>query len=90
MSSTTITFKRDGTYDSESAVSFSSVSRKTEGSGGSTSGERGRYRIDGTALHLMPDGGKEMVVSTFPWDDGSQGAPPRSVYFGGKMMKRVK
>ena len=90
MSSTAITFKRDGTYESESAVSFSTQGRTTAVSGGSVGKERGKYRIDGTAMHMMPDGGKETVVSTFPWDDGTQGPAPRSVYFGGGMIKRVK
>lgn len=90
MSSTAITFKRDGTYESESAVSFSTQGRTTAVSGGSVGKERGKYRIDGTAMHMMPDGGKETVVSTFPWDDGTQGPAPRRVYFGGGMMNRLK
>lgn len=67
MSSTQITFKPDGTYKRESAGSFSSQGRTSAASGESVSEEHGRYRINGTALSLMPDGGKETVVSTFPW-----------------------
>ena len=88
MSSTTIAFKRDGTYQRESVSSVSTKTRDSVVSGGSTGTEHGRYRIDGTALHMLPDGGKEAVVSTFPYDDGSTGPAPRSVFFSGGMLKR--
>jgi hypothetical protein len=87
-SSTTITFKRDGTYERESVGTFSTQGRLTAVSGGSVGKERGKYHIDGTALHVIPDGGKETVVSTFPYDDGSTGPAPRSVYFNGAFLKR--
>lgn len=90
MSSMTITFRRDGSYQRNGAASFSSQGRNSGASGGGTSSERGRYRIDGTALTLMPDGGPQTVVSTFPYDDGSTGPEPHSVYFGGGMLKRIK
>ncbi len=90
MSSMTITFKPDGSYQRESTGSFASKSTRSTVTGGATGSERGRYRIEGTALHLMPEGGKATVVSTFPYDDGSKGPTPRSVYFGGGMLKRLK
>ncbi len=90
MSSSNITFHRDGTYQSGTITSFDSKGRTSEVSGGSQSSEHGRYRIDGTALRMTPDGGKESVFSTFPWDDGTPGAAPRAVYFGGTMMTRAK
>jgi hypothetical protein len=90
MGNTTIIFKRDGTYSSESVSSFSSQGRTTAASGGSAAADRGKYRIDGTALHMMPNGGKETVFTTFPYDDGTEGPAPRSVYFGGGLLKRSK
>jgi hypothetical protein len=66
IASTQITFRRDGTYDLGSAVSFSTKGSKTETSGGSTSSARGTYRIEGTAMHMTPEGGNESIVSTFP------------------------
>lgn len=90
MSSMTITFKPDGSYQLESAASFSSKGKVSNVSGGSTGGERGTYRINGNALTLMPQGGKQQVVSTFPYDDGSKGPEPRSIYFGGGMLKRAR
>jgi hypothetical protein len=90
MGSTNITFKGDGTYASDSVTSFSSQGRTSGASGGSVGKERGKYRIDGTALHMIPDGGKETVSITFPYDDGSDGPAPRSVYLGGGLLKRVK
>ncbi|GAC1432437.1 MAG: hypothetical protein NVSMB6_30420 [Burkholderiaceae bacterium] len=88
MSSTDITFKPDGSYQRGSAASFSATGRTTASSGGATSQEQGKYRIDGIALHLMPDGGKETVVTTFPYDDGTTGPAPRKIYFGGGMLSR--
>jgi hypothetical protein len=86
MSSTTITFKPEGTYQRDSVATFTSSSSASTVSGGSTGQESGRYRIDGTAMHLMPNGGKETVVTTFPYDDGTTGPAPRRVYFGGAML----
>lgn len=90
MSSTTITFRRDGTYQRESIGSVSSKSASSTVSASSTGTEHGRYRVEGTALHLMPEGGKERVLSTFPYDDGSKGPAPRRLYFGGGMLKRLR
>jgi hypothetical protein len=89
-SNITITFKRDGSYDSSQVGSFSSKGTRTDVSGGSTRAEHGRYRIDGTALHMTPDGGKEEIFSTFPNDDHTPGPAPRTVYFSGIMLKRAK
>jgi hypothetical protein len=90
MSSSNITFRRDGTYVSDSATSFSSQGRTSGASGESVGKESGRYRIDGIALHMIPNGGKETVVTTFPYDDGTTGPAPRSVYFGGGLMNHIK
>ncbi len=90
MASTDITFRPDGTYQKSSVGSFTSRSAASTVSGGSVGQEQGKYRIDGTALHLMPDGGQEKILSTFPYDDGTPGPAPRSVYFGGTMLKRAK
>jgi hypothetical protein len=88
--STIITFMRDGTYVSKVVGGVSSQGRTTEVSAGSTRNERGKYRIDGTALHLTPDGGKETTYNTFPYDDHSPGPAPRGVYMGSTLMTRVK
>ncbi len=90
MASSTIVFHPNGTYDNGMVNSFDSKSDKSEVSGGSQSSEHGRYRIDGTALRMTPDGGKETVYTTFPWDDGTPGPAPRAVYLGGNMMTRTK
>lgn len=88
MSSTAIAFKPDGTYQRDSVGTFTTRTNASTISGGSTGQESGRYRIDGTAMHLMPNGGKETVVTTFPYDDGTTGPAPRKVYFGGAMLNR--
>ncbi len=88
--SITITFNHDGTDTSGAVGTVSSQGRTSSVSAGSTSSERGRYRIDGTALHMMPDGGKEVVYNTFPYNDQTPGPAPRGVYFGSTLLTRTK
>ncbi len=90
MASNNITFRPDGTYERNSVSSFASRGSISAASGGSTGKDRGKYRIDGTALHMIPDGGKETIVMTFPFDDGTKGPAPRSIYYGAGIMSRVK
>ncbi len=90
MRSTVITFRRDGTYVSEAIGTVLSVGRTSAISAGSTGTERGKYRIEVTALHMTPDGGKETVYNTFPYDDHTPGPAPRGVYFGGTLLTRTK
>lgn len=80
----TVTFRPDGSY---SLSSLGAVST-SEGSAGSSGDETGRYEIDGNLLTLTPDGGASRSLTTFPYDDGSEGAQPRRMFFGGGMLKR--
>lgn len=84
MSSMTVTFRPDGTYSMSSTGSVTT----SEGSAGSSGQENGTYEIDGTVLTLTPDGGEARSLTTFPYDDGSQGGYPRRMFFGGGMLKR--
>lgn len=90
MGSSNITFKPNGTYERDSVTSFSSQGRTSAASGGSVGKEHGKYRLDGATLHMIPDGGKEKVVTSFPYDDGTTGPAPRSIYFGAVLMTRLK
>jgi hypothetical protein len=83
-SAMTVSFRPDGTYTLSSIGSVST----SEGSAGSSAGESGRYEIDGNLLTLTPDGGETRSLTTFPYDDGSEGAQPRRMFFGGGMLKR--
>ena len=83
-SAMTITFRADGSYTLSSIGSVST----SAGSAGSSSGEGGRYEIDANLLTLTPDGGAARSLTTFPYDDGSEGAQPRRIFFGGGMLKR--
>jgi hypothetical protein len=89
LTSNTITFKRDGTYESGGQVSVHSEGDLTSVTGGSVGAEHGKYRIDGMTLHLMPEGGKETVVSTFPFGDDTNG-PALRLYFNGRMLTRAQ
>jgi hypothetical protein len=85
-SAMTIVFRADGTY---SLSSIGSVATP-EGSAGSSDEETGSYAIDGNLLTLAPNGGAARSLTTFPYDDGSEGAQPRRMFFGGGMLKRIE
>jgi hypothetical protein len=87
-SSMTIEFKSDGTYALESAGSVSASSDRSTFTGGGSGGEHGKYQLSGTLLTLKPEGGAERRISTFVYDDGTQGPAPRRMYFAGAMLKR--
>jgi hypothetical protein len=83
-SAMTVTFKPDGTY----TLSSTGAVVTSEGTAGSTGQESGTYELDGTVLTLTPNGDAARSLTTFPYDDGSQGAQPRRMFFGGGMLKR--
>jgi hypothetical protein len=85
ISRSVITFRPDGTYGRESNGSFATDDPTATAAG---SAEQGRYRIDGTALHLTTARGKESSVSTFQHNDGTKGPAPRRIYIGGVLLKR--
>ena len=89
MSSTTISFRTDGTFTRSSTGSISSAGTAGTVSGGSSTTQQGKYRIEGMSVHLIPIGGKETIVSYFPYDDGIRGPAPRKLYFGGGMLNQV-
>ena len=83
-SAMTVTFRDDGTY----TLSSIGAVVTSEGSAGSTGEESGTYEIDGNLLTLTPQGGDARELTTFPYDDGSEGEQPRRLFFGGGMLKR--
>jgi hypothetical protein len=84
-SAMTVTFKPDGSY----TLSSTGAVVTSEGSAGSSNEERGTYEIDGNLLTLTPESGAPRSLTTFPYDDGSEGAQPRRMFFGGGMLKRI-
>jgi len=80
----TVTFTPDGSY----TLSSTGAVVTSEGTAGSTTEERGTYQLDGSVLTLAPEGGQPRQLTTFPYDDGSQGPQPRRLFFGGGMLKR--
>jgi len=89
IASSDVTFRPDGTYVRESVASFSSKSDRSTMTTGTSGGERGTYRLDGTALTFMPAGGQPRTVCAFPYDDGTKGPQPRRLFLGGVMMKHL-
>ena len=85
-SAMTVTFAPDGTYTLSSIGAVST----SEGSAGSSREESGTYSIDDTVLTLSPTGGASRTLTTFPYDDGTEGVKPRRMFFGGGMLKRIE
>lgn len=85
-SAMTATFEPDGTYTLSSIGSVST----SAGAAGSSREESGTYSIDDTVLTLTPAGGTPRTLTTFPYDDGTQGVQPRRMFFGGGMLKRIE
>lgn len=85
-SAMTVTFEPDGTYKLSSIGSVSTA----DASAGSSNEESGTYAIDDTVLTLTPAGGKSRTLTTFPYDDGTEGVQPRRMFFGGGMLKRIE
>jgi len=83
-SSLTVTFTDDGEY----TLSSTGAVVTSEGTAGSSGEERGTYEIEGNLLTLTPQGGPARELTTFPYDDGSEGPQPRRLFFGGGMLKR--
>jgi hypothetical protein len=80
----TVTFAPDGTYSLSSLGSISTA----DASAASGAAEKGTYELDGNLLTLTPEGGAPRSLTTFPYDDGSDGEQPRRIFFGGGMLKR--
>jgi hypothetical protein len=85
-SAMTVTFNPDGTYTLSSLGAVST----SEASAGSSREETGTYAIDDTVLTLTPAGGASRTLTTFPYDNGSEGVQPRRMFFGGGMLKRIE
>jgi hypothetical protein len=83
-SAVTVRFAPDGTYTLSSLGSVSTA----DAAAGSSAAERGSYEIDGNLLTLAPEGGAPRSLTTFPYDDGTEGTHPRRIFFGGVMLKR--
>ena len=82
----TVTFTPDGTYTLSTLGSITTA----DTSAGSAGNETGTYSIDDTVLTLTPAGGKPRTLTTFPYDDGTEGVQPRRLFFGGGMLKRIE
>jgi hypothetical protein len=85
----TLTFGADGRYRLEgSGVVAVRPEDGVERPGGWWD-QSGRYRLSGNLLVLQPDEGPATSLTTFPYDDGTQGPQPRRMYVGGFMLRRM-
>lgn len=88
MASTTIVFRRDGTYAHESVASFRSAGNGSVVSGGSQGSGAGTYEFDGFTLTLKPTGEPEKKFTVFAFGDKDREGRPEYIYRDGTMMKR--
>lgn len=77
-------FRPDGTYEF-SATGGISAPAGTTGAASSTSGDRGRYRLDGWTLTLTSERGETREYLTFPYDIYGPADP---IYFDGGFMRK--
>lgn len=87
MSSTSITYRSDGTFRRGSVASVSSTSNGTRVSGGSQSEASGTYEFDGHTL-TMTENGQTAKYTVFAFGDADAAGRPEYIYRDGTMMRR--
>lgn len=88
MSSTTITFARDGTFRRGSVSSVRLTGERTTVSGGAQSEAGGTYEFDGFTLTLRSAAGEEQKFTVFAFGDVDAAGKPAHIYRDGTMMRR--
>ncbi|MFM8355800.1 MAG: hypothetical protein ACKOBM_12980, partial [Gammaproteobacteria bacterium] len=77
-------FTPDGRYTTERTGAIGAPVG-TSGVAATSSGERGRYRIDGWLLELQPDDGAARAVLAFPYE---LYGPADPIYIDGGFLRR--
>jgi len=87
-SSTTIIFRRDGTYSRDSIGSIRSTGTQVEVSAYSQATEAGRYEFDGHTLTLTQNDGVVTKHTVFAFSDRDGQGAPEYLWRDGGMMRR--
>jgi hypothetical protein len=87
-SSSTLNFRRDGTYTRGSVVNVSSTGRTTEVSGGTTGGATGTYQFDEYTLTLR-ENGTEKKYTVFAYGSRDAAGRPEQIFWEGLLVKRL-
>ncbi len=87
-SSTTIIFRKDGTYSRDSIGSISSAGTRVEVSAYSQASEAGKYEFDGYTLTLTQKDGVVSKYTVFAFSDRDQQGAPEYLWRDGGMMRR--
>lgn len=87
MSSTTITYFKDGTFRRGSVASFKTESDRSVVSGGASGEGRGTYEFDGFTL-TMTENGQTSRYTVFAFSDKDAAGRPEYIYRDGTMMRR--
>ena len=86
--SKTLDLREDGTFTWSSIAFVGSESDQTEITAGAQSGTTGQWSLDGHALVLTDESGKEYRGIAFPYDDEKTEVNPDRFFFAGIMYKR--
>lgn len=87
-SSTTIIFRRDGTYSRDSIGSLRSDGRQVDASAYARASEAGRYEFDGYTLTLTQRDGSVSKHTVFAFSDRDGQGAPEYLWREGGMMSR--
>ena len=85
--SSTIVFRKDGTFARSSISSFKSTGDGTEISGGSQSAAAGTYEFNGHTLTLSPNDGATTRYTVFAFGEKDAEGRPEYIYRDGTMMR---
>ncbi|MET0261989.1 MAG: agenet domain-containing protein [Rariglobus sp.] len=86
-SSSTVVFRKDGTFARSSISSFKSTGDTTQVSGGSQSEAVGTYEFDGYTLTLKLNDGTATRYTVFAFGDKDGEGRPEYIYRDGTMMR---
>jgi hypothetical protein len=87
-SSTTIIFRKDGTYSRDSIGSIRSTGTRVEVSAYSQASEAGKYEFDGHTLTLTQKDGAVTKHTVFAFSDRNEQGAPEYLWRDGGMMRR--
>jgi hypothetical protein len=87
-SSSSLNFRRDGTYSRGSVVNVSSTGRTTEVSGGVTGGATGTYQFDEYTLTLR-ENSTERKYTVFAYGSRDAAGRPEQIFWEGVLVKRL-
>ncbi|MCW5550370.1 MAG: hypothetical protein KIT44_15515 [Opitutaceae bacterium] len=90
MASSTLVFRRDGTFARESVANVSGTSDRSVVTAGTTGASAGTYEFDGFTLTLRSNGEPARSYTVLAFGDKDEAGRPEYLYRDGTMMRRQK